>query len=150
MVKRRFDRCPIAPVAVPYRSWLTQRVLVGALNGWDSLPEGRSRRRRRGHGTSPASGEAERDRDLRDPDRGPRARRRFGPRPDSVEPASDVTMNCFLSSTKEASWGFYEFFRLLLRVPPFYGTRHKHFKQRTNSLKYAWYRILKIIYIIMR
>ena len=53
------------------------------------------------------------------PYRGPRARQRFGPRPDSVEPASDVIVNCFLSSTKEASWGFYEFFRLLLKVPLF-------------------------------
>ena len=72
---------------------------------------------------SSALGEVERDQDVRDPDRGPRARWRFGLRPDSAEPASDITVNCVLSLTKEASWGFYEFFWLLLRVPPFYGSR---------------------------
>ena len=49
----------------------------------------------------------------------PRARRRFGPRPDSAEPALDITVNCVLSLTKEASWGFYEFFGFCLGYPLF-------------------------------
>ena len=36
-----------------------------------------------------------------------------------VELASDITADCFLSLTKQASLGSYEFFRSLLRVPLF-------------------------------
>ena len=59
-----------------------------------------------------------------------------------VELASDITADYFLSLTKWASLGSYEFFRSLLRVPLFMVSDTLTTHQYNLSSVFAWYYIL--------